>query len=664
MKRRVKKVYKKLPPHTYEAHPVANAGEASKPLIIGIIAIVAIIALSLLLLFSGQFVGKAIELGGNTAGAELNSAKAYSNQPFSMNISTNTLSEVNTLSLQVNLPSGVMCNQVTITPSQQLVQNGWTKFENKCENNKVSFTYGSFEAGVQGKFDVAYLSVQGLAKAPYTFDLSLEAYDNSVPPKNIIAKVDDFTVGVIDAVCGDGIIQTPNTNNMMEECDGGSDCNAQCKKEAMVPPPPVQLHSAGADIIPATVSEKQQFSLKVKTDTGSEKVQQILFNLKLPMGVDCTGVSVENLLIKDQTWVENEPARCENGEIILNSEATSDSEGNLIDKSGLIEVAQVSFPGYSAGTLSFVFSKFIAYDADNKNLITETINPVVNIMAPSCGDGNVDINNMEVCDGNNFHDKTCATEGFTGGTLSCASDCKSLNTVMCTKQVQAVCDDANPSLCMTQMTCTGANNFWSNNACYDACPSGTEDPNNDKVCTAVQQQQQFICTGTTPTNSLLCSGDDMSLSSNLAKTAASQCGTPKCEYQCNTNYIPNAQGTDCLQSSPPNASSLETPQLEGITVTGKKITITDITAANNLFSTKITATETFTNEVTIYTILYGLNDKVLSIKSEKVENGLAKDAVYIATVNYPEVNVKKKSVIVYDLKQNPSVFGQLLVQKS
>lgn len=61
IKQRVKRIYKSLPPHSNEAFPLTNTGEANKALIIGIIAIVAVIALSLLLFFTDTFVGKGIE---------------------------------------------------------------------------------------------------------------------------------------------------------------------------------------------------------------------------------------------------------------------------------------------------------------------------------------------------------------------------------------------------------------------------------------------------------------------------------------------------------------------------------------------------------------------------------------------------------------------------
>ncbi|MBU4216313.1 hypothetical protein L6270_01980, partial [Candidatus Parcubacteria bacterium] len=55
------------------------------------------------------------------------------------------------------------------------------------------------------------------------------------------------------------------------------------------------------------------------------------------------------------------------------------------------------------------------------------------IQGLSCGDGIV--SNGEQCDGVNVSGNTCAALGFTGGTLSCATDCSSLNTANCYNQI-------------------------------------------------------------------------------------------------------------------------------------------------------------------------------------------------------------------------------------
>jgi len=96
---------------------------------------------------------------------------------------------------------------------------------------------------------------------------------------------------------------------------------------------------------------------------------------------------------------------------------------------------------------------------------------------------------------------------------------------------------------------------------------------------------------------------------------------------------------------------------------GIKISLTDVLPENDVFATEIKANETFTNEVTIYTTLYDDDGKVLALKLEKV-TGLAEDQTYIATLNYPETDVEKKSVIIYDVKQNPTIFGNIEVEIS
>src|SRR5947209_7665690 len=52
---------------------------------------------------------------------------------------------------------------------------------------------------------------------------------------------------------------------------------------------------------------------------------------------------------------------------------------------------------------------------------------------PHCGDGNINADLGEECDGSNLGDKTCQTQGFDTGTLVCTSDCK-LATATCVKR--------------------------------------------------------------------------------------------------------------------------------------------------------------------------------------------------------------------------------------
>lgn len=53
-------------------------------------------------------------------------------------------------------------------------------------------------------------------------------------------------------------------------------------------------------------------------------------------------------------------------------------------------------------------------------------------VAPSCGDGTVQTNLGEVCDGSNVNGSNCTLQGHTGGSLACASNCQSFDTSGCT----------------------------------------------------------------------------------------------------------------------------------------------------------------------------------------------------------------------------------------
>jgi len=103
------------------------------------------------------------------------------------------------------------------------------------------------------------------------------------------------------------------------------------------------------------------------------------------------------------------------------------------------------------------------------------------------------------------------------------------------------------------------------------------------------------------------------------------------------------------------------------TMEGTKVTLEELDTLVNIFRTKIMATEDFSGtEVTVYTILYGLDEneeeKVLVIKSEKIEEGLELGEVYVAFVGYLfPGNVVNKRVMVLDKlpSQGMTVNGEL-----
>lgn len=133
------------------------------------------------------------------------------------------------------------------------------------------------------------------------------------------------------------------------------------------------------------------------------------------------------------------------------------------------------------------------------------------------------------------------------------------------------------------------------------------------------------CTGETPDT---CSGNCV----NLQKDSLN-CG--QCNKACISSYV-------CLKGE-----------------CSKNVILTEIAPTNNVFSTLIAATEDFTSEVLVYTVLYGADNKVLSLQTEKIVGGLKKGSSYTATVNYLQSNVKKKTVLLYDVEANPQVHALL-----
>jgi hypothetical protein len=62
--------------------------------------------------------------------------------------------------------------------------------------------------------------------------------------------------------------------------------------------------------------------------------------------------------------------------------------------------------------------------------VLDTTGCVSTAPMPTCGDGKVE--GAEACDGSNLEQKTCVTQGFTGGVLRCGSDC-TFDTGDCTR---------------------------------------------------------------------------------------------------------------------------------------------------------------------------------------------------------------------------------------
>ncbi len=103
------------------------------------------------------------------------------------------------------------------------------------------------------------------------------------------------------------------------------------------------------------------------------------------------------------------------------------------------------------------------------------------VEAPSACGNNV-IDGTEVCDGSDLNSKTCVTQGFLSGSLSCNSDCLSFDTSGCSNAVEeeTTNDDEDSIIVSNPVTCVDVNGV-----CSDECANGFVhygDINFDRKC--------------------------------------------------------------------------------------------------------------------------------------------------------------------------------------
>src|SRR3989344_3655627 len=229
MKRRIKRVYRNLPLHSYEAHPLTRSGEVSKPLIIGIIAIVAVMALSLLLLFSDQFVGKAIYPGQVGTAGLVYPAVVYENQSFTIQVKANVGNlEAAGVEFELDLPKDVLCK----TFVEEFAANV-SYFVCNLTVSKVTYLGAKYNP-VSGDLNIANITFLGLPTGNYTFVFSIfdvkQANKSSISfSNNVLAPSMLQIVAQLPTYCGDGQVQSPNSAGQTEECDGSDLADQSCQ---------------------------------------------------------------------------------------------------------------------------------------------------------------------------------------------------------------------------------------------------------------------------------------------------------------------------------------------------------------------------------------------------------------------------------------------------
>jgi hypothetical protein len=239
---RSKARYKPLPPHTWEKHLAPNLGGISKPLMIGLIALVLVLLLSLFLLFQDELAGKAfatgqpsIGLGGTDADRTFVEGVNF-NVPVMANLGLGK--ETVALGFEINLPTRLTCANFLSPPfggtGLNLNLPGVVINENECVNDVLRFRWATLNAEKAvpdvPNVDVTLTALQFRENVPVgTYNIQLSNVEIIDFSNHQDLGIDDGTGTEIivepQVQCGDGIV------NGVEDCDGTNLDGATCQSE-------------------------------------------------------------------------------------------------------------------------------------------------------------------------------------------------------------------------------------------------------------------------------------------------------------------------------------------------------------------------------------------------------------------------------------------------
>jgi len=449
---------RKLPPHSFEAHPSANAGEVKKPFVIAIIVVVAIISLSLLLLFTDQFVGKAYLPGAvNTGGIadDPNAIEGAVDVPVGATLATGEDGYSVTLEIDLSLalPNPLDCGYLDqTTPFESTLPWSGTASEIfeilSCNGNTLRFESSGFAPALNNQFTIGNLKFTNLAIG--TYDLAsviniLEITDplDLVNAANLLTSFEGgiITVSAIDVplTCGNIICEAGETN---------ANCRSDCPVcgDGFCQGGPVENANNCAILLggdcPVTcrdgyVSGSAVGGSETCDDLNSANGDGCSFSCQEESGWTCIGEpSVCNTICGDT--------------IVVGTEECDD--GNVVAGDGCSSTCVVE-SGYTCPTPGLA-------------------------CALTCGNGNLDTG--EACDGS-VGVGACPTG--TTGTPVCAANCLSIDTSSCTATVS--CGDGAVT---GSEVCDGS-------VGVGACPTGTTGTPFCVACSSIDTSASY-CTAT------------------------------------------------------------------------------------------------------------------------------------------------------------------------
>lgn len=217
----------------------------------------------------------------------------------------------------------------------------------------------------------------------------------------------DLCNACVKTYCGDNVIQKPNGNGLIEKCDGSALFSQTCASLNYVSGDLGCLTNCAFDesdcVAPPTCGDGVVNSGENCDDGGSSNGDGCSGSCQVEIGWHCTGT----------------PSIC----------TTQCGDGFIVAGHEVCDSNSVScMNGAYSGTQT----------------CNSQCNAYGSCVSGYCNDGI--INGDETCDGSNFGGKSCSTQGFYGGSLSC-SGC-SISTSGCNNCGNGPCDDGE-----TELTC-------------------------------------------------------------------------------------------------------------------------------------------------------------------------------------------------------------------
>jgi hypothetical protein len=644
--------------HHQPIHPLTSIGEINKTMVIVIISVLAVAILGLLLFFSGQFTGKAVEFIEPTIGGQAGlfyegevDLPMVEGESAGLPVQAHVgASAAVGFSFTLEMPASVtpVCNgevfdqldDYFVLDDAGVDRELWTLRECQVDGTTLTFSY----AGLCSDSTCvnAPTGVITLADASFMVNTIAESYAFSFTEFSVLdADGNELVTDIVDAtftVAAEDVCDATHLDLCVDQaiCESAGLFwyDDACQDMACTPRTCVYQDYAGG--IKECGTKEDGCGGTINCD-----YQAYAGGLQCPLGYECVYQDYAGGIEGGCVALPGDVCDATHLDLCVD-QATCETAGLYWFNDACLEVTSQANVANICGDVD-----------DDGQVTTMDVGSMVDYITAATGFDTEQIRRADVNEDGlvNVQDTILVVGYLNTGTV-----------ISCEALPAETCSDTILNQDETAVDCGGVCGACAGDACTVDADCAVGSSCTDLVCTV----NPFQCTGTAPLNAELCVDDDQDLTADTPMVLVGSCTATKCQYSCATNFHLDgfdcvADDVECTLTAPLNGlvttdctidcSAGYTLNADGTTCdlsvvedVGEKITLTEVDALN----TVITATEDFSGtEVTAYTLLSDAEGKVLVIKQEKIA-GLPAGGTYTITVSYPTADVASKDVFVQD----------------